>query len=653
MVMQAKGKTLKRLGKNAPLQNDPSSAITFLNAYLKNGKKDAEAMALLGQAYMKVRDYEKAQHTFLNAYNYDKEKKGESLYYHAQMMKSNGQYDSAKINFQKFKKEYKGKDKLLKKQATREISLCDSVQQLFAIEKKIIIQHLDTSINKVNIEAAPINLSDDQLVFTSFRTEKREYEMEDDTAKSLKRKLYLATRNKGEWKFDGEFGGNLNNDEVHTGNASFSADRKRVYFTRCKLNYLDQMVCAIYVSKKEGDTWSEPVRLPKPINGSKYTSTMPAVTIDPVNGNDIIYFASNRSGGKGGLDIWYTVYNPKKDEYKIPKNAGSKINSSQDEMSPFFDSDTRTLYFSSNGLGGLGGYDVFKTRGDGKKFTGTENLGQPVNTGADEMYYTISTNREEGFFVSNRKGGNALKNKTCCDDIYYYKHSEYIHLFLKGTVRDALDPEQVIPNAEIALYIRDKKTKEKFLVKTISADSLGNYSTALEPAQDYFVVAKMEDYLGTNADVTTEGIVASVDLRRDLVMLKKPKLPIHIPNIKYEFDKSNILESSKIVLDTTVLRLLDANPELIVEIQSHTDSKGGDAYNMKLSQKRAESVVKYLQSKGISADRLRAKGYGETVPIAPNENPDGSDNPDNRARNRRTDFKIIGVIDAEIIIDAY
>jgi len=130
-----------------------------------------------------------------------------------------------------------------------------------------------------------------------------------------------------------------------------------------------------------------------------------------------------------------------------------------------------------------------------------------------------------------------------------------------------------------------------------------------------------------------------------------PKEPIRIPNVLYEFDKANILDASKMALDTTVLRLMQDNPQIIVEIMSHTDSKGNDLYNMKLSQKRAESVVNYLVSKGIKAERLKAKGYGETKPVAPNDKPDGSDNPEGRAQNRRTDFKIIGKLDIEVIND--
>jgi len=652
LVKGASGKTLKKLGKSALQQNDPSSAITFFEAYLKNNKSDANGMYLLGHSYLQVRDYDRAQHMFLKAYTTNKEKAPEALYFHAQMQKSNGLYDSAKINFQKFKKEYKGNVKNLKKLATREIVLCDSVQKLVNSENKIIIQHLDTTINKVNTEGAPINFDDHTLIFTALRTDKKEYILEDDTAAAPKRKLYFAQRDSGIWKYTGEYGNNLNNVNFNTGNACFSPDRKRIYFTRCKPNFNEQMTCAIYVSEKTEIGWSEPIKLPKNINHPKYTSTMPSITTDPAKGNDVIYFVSNRKEGKGGQDIWFTVYDKKNNVYKNPRNAGAKINSSGDEISPFFDNETRTLYFSSDGMGGLGGFDIFKATGDGKKWLTVENIGQPLNTGADDLFYTIGTNREEGFFVSNRKGGNSLKNATCCDDIYYYKHSEYVRINLVGTVNEMVDQSVLISNAVVEVYIKDKKTQQKFLVKTLTTDSLGRYNTNLEADQDYLLIVKKDDYLGTSVDVTTKGTTQSTELVRNLLIAKKPKEPIRIPNIQYEFDKSNLVESSKIVLDTTVFVLLEANPELIVEIQSHTDNKGSDQYNEKLSQKRAESVVNYLISKGIKPEQLRAKGYGESVPVAANENPDGSDNPEGRAQNRRTDFKIIGLIDTEIINDS-
>jgi outer membrane protein OmpA-like peptidoglycan-associated protein/tetratricopeptide (TPR) repeat protein len=649
MVKRASTKQLKKMGRNAVKQNDLGAAVVFFEAYLKRDAKNAEVMYQLAKAYYEIGDYELAQQYFDKAYTTDKEKSGESIYYQAQMMKSMGKYDSARIMFQKFKKEYKGEAKQLKKQAGKEIVFCDSIQKLTNTEKKIVITHLDTTINKINTEGAPVHIDENTMVFTSLRTDKIEYISEDDTAAPVIRKLYQAKKENGEWKFAGEYGENFNVAGFNTGNACFSPDRQRIYFTRCKPNQAGKMICAIYVSEKNGDSWSEPVKLPKTINNPKYTSTMPAVTRDPAKGNDIVYFVSDNKEGRGGMDIWYTVYDKKTKTYKNPKNAGNKLNTPEDEISPYFDNETRTLYFSSNGLGGLGGFDIYKAIGDGKKWLSSENIGKPINSGADEVFYTISPNREEGFFVSNRKGGSAIKGKSCCDDIYNYKLSEYIKITLAGTVSEQDNPAQAIPGATVEVYIKDKKSGDKFMIKSFITDEKGKYNTTVEADKEYTLFFKKTDYLGTSGDVSTMGIRVSTDLIKDGLLAKRPKDPIHIPNIQYEFDKSNILEQSKIAIDTTVLRLMEANPEVIVEIQSHTDSKGSDQYNEKLSQKRAESVVSYLISKGIQPVRLKAKGYGESKPIAPNDKPDGSDNPEGRAMNRRTDFKIIGVLDVEVL----
>lgn len=652
---RASDKTLKKLGKNALLQDDPNSAITFLEAYQKRpkGKKDVEGLELLGRAYLITRDYLKAKKNFLRAYELDKENAVEALYYHAQMHKSLNAYDSAKVAFQKFRKEYKGDDKVLKKQATKEILFCDSVQSLVGKKPTMLIKHLDTTINKVHVEAAPITITDNELVFSSYRTEQREYTQEDDTASIKRRKLYHASRDKnGNWKFSGEFGEQFNSENFHAGSVTFSPDRKRMYFTRCRNNAAGKMMCSIYMSENLDDIWTEPQKLPSPVNHKKYTSTMPTVGLDPVKGSDVLYFVSDRPGGKGGLDIWYTLYDKKNKVFKPLKNAGVKVNTSQDEISPYYDSETRSLFFSSNGWGGMGGLDVLKTTGDGKKWTGNLNLGMPVNSGADDLFYSIGTNREEGFFVSNRKGGNGLKNATCCDDIYYYKHLQYVNVKLEGDIHDMLNPDQMVDNAQIEIFFIDKTTNEKVLVKTIRTDDKGHYATTIEPGHDYFVVVKKDDYLGTSVDLTTQGVLNNVSIDKDLQMVKKPKAPIHIPNVKYQYDRADIDENSKLVLDTTVYKLMVDNPEIIVEIMAHTDDKGTDAYNLKLSQRRAESIVKYLISKGISPVRLKAKGYGESMPVAPNANADGTDNPEGRSRNRRTDFKIVGVVDAELINDS-
>lgn len=641
-------KDLKKLGNSYSSQGDNNTAIDYYEAYLKKVPTDGKVQYKIADSYRLTRDYERAEKMYLKAYESDHEKNALALYYYAEMCKTSAKYPKAKENYAKFIKEYKGPEKDLKKQAKKEIVFCDSVKNIMNQTQKFIVQHLDTSINKVHVELSPVSLDESTFLYASLRTNKKEYITEgEDSANIAVRKFYTAKKINNNWVFGEEFmGGTYNKPGENVGNATFTPDGNKMYYTSCKPNWKGIMVCAIYMTEKVNGEWTEPVKLNKTINNPNYTSTQPAVCIDPVKGNEIVYFVSNRPKGKGGLDIWSFVYDKKKKIYKAPKNAGVKINTAKDEMTPFFDNDTRSLYFSSEGWGGLGGLDIYKVIGDGRKWTNPENLGEPVNSGADDIYYTISKNREEGFLVSNRKGGVALKNATCCDDIYSHKQTSYIHLFAAGNVKElfANHSSANLDSALVDIYVVDKKYEEPVLIKTVMVDKEGNYKTSIEAGQDYKLVAKKAGYLNANAEISTKNETQDKTIENKFLLSKLPNHAIALENINYEFDRADLMKSSTITIDTTVLKIMTLNPDLIVEISSHTDNKGSDEYNMKLSQKRAESVVNYLISKGIARERLQAKGYGETMPVAPNKNKDGSDNPEGRAKNRRTEFKIIGTI---------
>lgn len=642
-------KDLKKLGNNAVIQNDYGSAVDYYKAYLKLNKADSKVQYKMADAYRMVRDYESAEKMYLKAYTSNPEKNALALYYYADMCKSSGKYDKAKEHFSKFSKEYKGSEKALKKQAKKEIAFCDSIKNVINQSRKFVIQHLDTSINKAHVELSPIALDEGTLLYASLRTNKKEYYTEgEDSANMPVRKFYTAKKEGNGWRFEDEYlAGSYNKPGENVGNATFTPDGNKMYYTVCKPNWKGITVCAIFMAEKINGEWTEAVKLNKTINPKNYTSTQPAVCIDPVKGNEIVYFVSNRPKGKGGLDIWYFAYDKKRKTYKAPKNAGVKINTPKDELTPFFDAETRTLYFSSEGWGGMGGLDIYKVTGDNKKWTPVENLGEPINSGADDIYFSIGKNREEGFFVSNRKGGNALKNATCCDDIYSYKHTSYIHLFVAGNVKELLKDSKInLDSAWIDVYLIDKKNGEPVLVKSIATNKEGNYKTSLEAGKEYQLVARKPNYINTTSanfiDTKTEATDKTIE--SNFTLSKVSPKAIAIDNINYEFDRSDLTNSSTLTLDTTILKIMLLNPDIIVEISSHTDDKGSEEYNQKLSQKRAESVVAYLISKGISRERLKAQGYGESAPVAPNRNKDGSDNPNGRAKNRRTEFKIIGTI---------
>jgi outer membrane protein OmpA-like peptidoglycan-associated protein/tetratricopeptide (TPR) repeat protein len=640
-------KDLKKLGNNAALQNDFNSSVDYYSAYLRYVPSDSKIQYRIAESYRKIRDYEKAEKFYLKAYNSNPEKNILALYYYADMCKTNGKYEKAKEHYAKFAKEYKGKETLLKKQAKREIVFCDSIKTIIGQSQKFVIQHLDTTINKVHVELSPVSIDENTLLFASLRTNKKEYITEgEDSANIPVRKFYTAKKINNSWVFEDEFmGGTYNKAGENVGNASFTPDGNKMYYTVCKPNWKGVTVCAIYMTEKLNGEWTEPLKLNKVINNPNYTNTQPAVSIDPVKGNEMVFFVSNRPKGKGEMDIWYFVYDKKKKIYKAPKNAGVKINTSKDEFTPYFDNDTRTLFFSSEGLGGLGGLDIFKVTGSTKAWTNPENLGEPINSGADDIYYTISKNREEGFLVSNRKGGVSLKNSTCCDDIYSHKQTSYIHLFVTGNVKDVSSTVSV-DNALVDIYLVDKKTNEQILVKTIVTDKTGNYKTSLEAGNEYKVIVRKPGYLNTSQSTAIDTRTESLDktFENNFALSKSSNKAITLENINYEFDRSDIMNNSMLALDTTLLKIMTLNPDIIVEISSHTDDKGSEEYNQKLSQKRAESVVNYLISKGIDKERLKAKGYGESVPIAANKNKNGTDNPEGRAKNRRTDFKIIGTI---------
>ena len=657
---------VKKFAKNAYRIGDIYSAIDFYKTYTDEKPSNYKVIYQLAELYRKSRNYKQAEIYYKKAYDANNKKFVKALYYHALMQKSNGKYKEARDNFIIFKKESKKlKDaKVFRKLVKADIKGCEISPLIIDSVLKVLVQHMGKSVNKAHVEFSPVSISNDMLLFASLRADDIKYYNPNDTSKKLPaRSFYLAKNTNGDWKTVGKYPHELNNNPTENiGNGTFSADGAKFYFTKTTKNWRNQMISQIWVCKKEGQSWSDAELLPYPVNDPLYTTTQPSVGVESKKGFEMIFFVSDRQGGKGGQDIWYTLYDDKKDRYLKPKNAGSKINTVGDDVTPYYDMDTRTLYYSSTGKVGLGGLDIFKASGELRKWSVPENVGYPINSSADDLYFTIGKNREGGFFTSNRIGGVALKNPTCCDDIYSYRWTEYIHIAIEGNVfsqiklpnadslankKDSILSKSSMQDARVSLYLlveRDSTTEAMFL-KSYATSSLGIYNFTLEQGQNYRLVAEKEGYFNNQIALSTTNILNSDTLSKNLELRKIPKKSMILDNIYYEFDKSILTNEAKITIDTTIYKILHENEKLIVEISSHTDNKGKDSYNLKLSQKRAESVVKYLVNKGIDKRRLIAKGYGETKPIANNTKANGSDNPEGRQANRRTEFKVIGSSD--------
>lgn len=657
-------KRLKALGDNALEIGDIYSARDFYKMYCDK-KKDADVMFQLAECYRASREYVQAATYYDKAYKQDK-KNLLALYHYGEMLKIYGYYADAKKCFTQFKQSYKGGyDIDYKRLAANQIASCDSAQYLIDSSAAAEIKRLNSTINKFSVEFAPIFLNDTTLLYSSMRTDTALFVITDEQNPDIPhRQFYVGKKRKGDWQFVGEWlDGDFNQENMHCGNGAFSPDRKQFYFTRCEQNWKYKTLCKIYVSTNERGQWTPASLLPENINFKKTTNTQPTVGIDSKTGNQVLYFSSDRPEGRGGMDIWYSVYDSKSHKWGDPKNCGNRINTTADEVTPFYQNQDKTLYFSSNGMGGLGELDVYRAIGELAKWTSIENVGGPINSGFDDMYYSINSTNTEGFFASNRQSDKNAS--TCCDDIFSFKYVDKLAIGVEGKVY--LKPNEIITKAlkdeveqmaetkidttadyvegvVVSLFMLDEN-KEKMFISVDTTDEKGQYFFDLQENKDYVLQYESSKYTPPQRTISTQGMTFSDTLYlEDVGVDYIPHDIFVIKNIYYEFDKSNLTMEAKRTISRTLLVIMKEYPQIVVEIGSHTDSKGNDNYNLKLSQRRAESVVNFLIANGIQKERLRAKGYGETKPIAPNENEDGSDNPEGRAKNRRTEFRVIGTL---------
>jgi OOP family OmpA-OmpF porin len=651
-IENVKPRKIRHLAQEAERMGDLYLALSYYKKLIDITPDNYKDQYRIAELYRHTRDYSNAEAYYAKiAKNASATAKyPEAIYYLGTMQKANGKYKEALETFAKFKKASTNvKDENLKKLYKTENEGCSmAINYTDSVPKEVIMPMPE--INNPHVDFSPIPLTDTKLIFGSLRESKAKFydadpektEKEDSTAVPPVRKFYVGEKQSdGAWKFKGEFEGPFNSKDVDVANGTFSLDKSRFYFTKCAKNWQYKVICKIYVSEKKGNEWSTPVLMDEQINMTDYTSSHPTIGQESKKKQEVLYFVSDRPGSKGGTDIWYSEYDSRKKTFKEPKNAGSKINSVGTEMTPFYDAKTKTMYFSSDGKANIGGLDVFKAVGEINKWSVPVNLGPKINSSADDLDFALNAKGNGGFVASNRAGGQSLYNKTCCDDIYEFTYTKFIEFTCVGKVTDK-ESSDCVSNSLLSVYIVDGK--DKYLSEEIKLKDC-NYRLNLRSGYNYVIEANKDGYLNNAIEVSTKNMVKSDSANKNFVIEKMPEKAVVIPNLGYEFNSSKLTPEAKTILDTIVFKMLTQNPDLIVELATHTDSKGADDYNMKLSQKRAESVVAYLTEKGIDKTRLTAKGYGETMPIAQNQNADGSDNPEGRQLNRRTEIKIVGKLD--------
>ncbi|WP_225987824.1 OmpA family protein [Rufibacter sp. LB8] len=381
----------------------------------------------------------------------------------------------------------------------------------------------------------------------------------------------------------------------------------------------------LYVSQFKTGTWSEATLLS--FNENSAWDATPAFSPD----GKTLYFSSDRRGGQGGNDIWKTTLDAG-GRFSRPENLGPTINTPGNEAFPHVAPDG-TLYIASDGHSGLGGLDLFRINGDS-----VINLGTPINSIGDD-FSIFFTETEKGFFASNRAGGQGG------DDIYAFekRQPKLVNFFVDGRVLErntTTNTTTPMANARVTL-----QNAQGVKVTEVLSDATGAFTFKLDSASVYSVLGEREGYFAARQSVVTQGKtppqseltnpLTEIRLSTTLTLSKIVRnRAIVVENIFYDYDKSDIRPDAAVELDKLVQTLVD-NPKITIELSSHTDSRGNDKYNQDLSQRRAQSAVDYIISKGIDPARITARGYGEAQPVVRNAKTE-----EEHQRNRRTEFKV-------------
>ena len=381
--------------------------------------------------------------------------------------------------------------------------------------------------------------------------------------------------------------------------------------------------CDLYASKRKGQEWSEPQNLGPVVNSSHWES-QPTFSPD----GRTLFFVSNRPGGLGGSDIWFTRMEA--NGWSAPQNAGPVINTPEAERGPFMHPDGQTLYFSSKGHPGMGEGDIFMSRMDADgEWSQPINLGYPINTEADEVNMVVDLQGRYAYISSSIEGSYGLT------DIYSFRLPEHVKplavTYLKGIVSDSITGIKL--NADFILT--DLKSGKE-VVRSSSNAATGEFLVSIPAHRNYALTIEKAGYLFYSANffIDDEAGMDKPYLRNFLLKpIRKDEITV-LRNVFFETDSSRLLPESEAELDK-LFKFLDLNKNIRIEISGHTDNTGAVAYNNELSLARAAAVYRYLADKGISRKRMMFKGYGATVPVADNQASEG------KAANRRTEFKIL------------
>ena len=558
----------------------------FKDAYSKTKKADKDSRTalvfMIAECYRLTNDPKNAETWYKLAIK-SASSKPEAQYWLAESLKKNGKYPQAIDEFKAYKLIAPSESR-----ADQEIRSCELAVEWLRNPEAYKMEELK-DINSKESDFSPAYGRNDfgMIYFTSSRDGASGNKTHGATGQNFTDIFESRIDKKSKWSTPVPV--EVINSEFEDGTPSFSSDYKELYFTRCEAGKRERKGCKIMYTKKIGDTWSDPKNIA--ILPDSLIAAHPSISSD----GSTLYFVSDIAGGFGKKDIW-KVTRSGGGSWSKPVNLGPDINTPGDELFPYIREDG-TLYFSSDGLIGMGGLDLFKAKPQPDGSWVVQNMKPPVNSFADDFGIAFENENEKGIFSSTRKGkGN--------DELYSFELPP-LKYSVTGLVKDE-KTGSAIPGSLVQLIASDGSNLQA------ETGNGGDFKFNLKADVDYIFLASKRGYLNGKEKETTKGQDKSREFMVTILLTAFDK-PIDLPNILYDFGKWDLRPESMVSLDKLVETLID-NPNVTIELMSHTDSRNTEEYNLILSQKRAQVVVGYLIDKGIAPERLSAKGYGKSTP---------------------------------------
>jgi outer membrane protein OmpA-like peptidoglycan-associated protein/tetratricopeptide (TPR) repeat protein len=643
---------------NSGSDSDLSYALTH---YLKADSLNPYSADLnykIGVCYLNsTQKFKALKHLeFANKFNTNGERFEDIDFYLGQAYQLNGEWDKAIEHYQAYKSKLGEGDKTERFFINKKISECNTGKELTAKPERVWIDNLGENINSKYPDFGPVISADNRMLFFTSRRPGGIGNLKDETGYFFEDVYYSEREFEGEWQPAKNIGEPINT-ESHDATVGLAPDGKSLILYRGE----GRKDGNIYIAKQNDDgTWTSSQNIGETIN-TKYHESAATLSFD----EKTLFFVSDKPGGYGAHDIYVANWDDEKQAWGEPKNVGPTLNTEYDEKGVFFHPDNKTLYFSSEGHNTMGGLDIFKSEYNAEtgEWSKPVNIGAPINTPDDDVYFVVSGNERYAYYSSFREDGfgekdiyritflgpkkepllastDLIDNTLNNNSIKPIEKFEPDHtILITGKIIDGITEEPLEAN----LTVINSKTNEK--ISNILTEEDGSYIVAVKAGETYALTATKKGYTISSATISTSKKDAGKELNKDLKLYPPSEGDEFVlRNIYFDFDKSNLRHQSVEELDRLV-KIMQDHPSLVIELGGHTDRRGSEEYNQILSEQRAKIAKDYLVKHGVSADRIKTKGYGESKPEVPgdeiNKLPTKREKEEAHQRNRRTVVTIL------------